>query len=238
MRIILLASLLIFFSSCKLINRETVKGDGNIVNREISVEAFSSIDVRGALVVYVKQEGVHKIRVKTDANLIPHLEINSVGGVLEIGAEDGFNLDPTYDIYIYVSAPSFRDLEVSGASEIIGENQLSGNESVYLGASGASIIELDLNFPAIEAELSGSSHMVLKGKSDNLMISGSGASTIKAFELVTENADIDVSGASDIDLYANRSIIVDASGASNINYKGNAAVTQTVSGAGSVRKVN
>ena len=55
-------------------------------------------------------------------------------------------------------------------------------------------------------------------------------------DLLSENADVDASGASHIEIYASVKIDGQASGASSVNYKGNAQSSVEKSGASSVNK--
>ena len=85
--------------------------------------------------------------------------------------------------------------------------------------------------------MTGASSLKLKGQTKDLHIEGSGASHAKCFELLSENATVDVAGASSVEVFASVKLNADASGASDVRYKGNAAVSQSASGAGSVKKV-
>ena len=98
---------------------------------------------------------------------------------------------------------------------------------------------MDIKTPKISSEITGASSLKLSGETKDLVISASGASHAKCFELMSENADVDLSGASSADVFASISVKGEASGASNVKYKGNAtSVVVNTSGAGSVKKEN
>ncbi|MDP9229574.1 MAG: DUF2807 domain-containing protein, partial [Bacteroidota bacterium] len=97
---------------------------------------------------------------------------------------------------------------------------------------------LNLGAPKINADISGASHIELQGESKDVTIESSGASHANCMELMAENVQVDVSGASNAEVYASIKLDAEASGAGNVRYKGNAAVSQRTSGAGSVSKVN
>jgi hypothetical protein len=61
----------------------------------------------------------------------------------------------------------------------------------------------------------------LNGRCKTLKINAIGASEIKATDLISENADVYVAGASNASVYATQSIDAKAYGASEINCKGN-----------------
>jgi hypothetical protein len=226
------------FSSCSYFGKR-VNGNGNITTKEHRTGQFHSVDVSGAIHVYVKQDSVMQpVKVETDENLQELVDVYESNGVLYVSPEDNFNLNPTKSITVYVSAPHYKGLAVSGASWIRGENKLISSETFDIGASGASEIKLEVKAPRINAEISGASEIILAGEARDLNLEGSGASHFKCLDLLTENTRVGISGASSADVFASVKLDVEASGASGVKYRGAAAVTQDVSGASNVKKLD
>lgn len=226
----------ILFASCRFFGGERVRGNGNIVNVQRNVGSFNSIEAGGAVEVRVKQDQSNTVRIEADENLLEYLEVFTDGNTLVIKSRDGFNLDPSEEIVIYASAPRFSNLDISGASKLFSEGSLTGDE-LQLGASGASEIRMDVKIEKLQANLSGSSTMELRGQAAHFTTEGSGASTIKAIDLATEETTLDLSGASDAEVTASKQLNIDASGASDVRYRGNANINQKSSGASNVRKI-
>lgn len=239
-RILLFSFFGIFiFSSCNYVGGKRINGDGNIVSQDRTTGKFNSVHVSGAIDVYLKQDSAQQaIKVETDANLQELVEIYEENGVLYISPRDNYNLDPSKAIKVFVTAPHFRSLGVSGASNVYGQNKLTSSETLDIDLSGASEIKLDMNAPRVNAEISGASSVMLTGETKDFNVEGSGASEIKCFDLMTENTTLDISGAFSAEVHASVKLNVHASGASGIKYKGTPAVSQDVSGASSVQKVN
>ena len=216
-----------------------INGSGNIVTQSRTTENFNSIDVSGAINVYVKQDSVQRnIKVETDDNLQEYIDIHEDNGVLYISQRDNYSLDPSKKIKVYVSATYFKRFSISGASNIYSENKLVSSETLDIDMSGASEIKLDVKAPRINADITGASSVMISGETKDFNVEGSGASDIKSFDLMTENTTLDISGACSAEVFASVKLDVEASGASGIKYKGNAAVNQDVSGASSVKKVD
>ncbi len=77
--------------------------------------------------------------------------------------------------------------------------------------------------------------IVLKGTAESLKADAAGASQVKAEELKVENAEVSISGASEIAVHASKSVGGDVSGASQLNVHGRPAKnTVSTSGASSV----
>jgi hypothetical protein len=227
----------VLFTSCSYVTGKRVKGNGNVVAHARSFSGFTDITVSSAIHLYVRQDSAFSVKVETDSNLQPYIEIEQEGSTLQIKQQNNTSIDATGKIKVYVNAPLFKNLEASGACKIIGENVLTSTDEISINVSGASNAELELKTPKVSAELTGASTLKLKGQTKDLSIKGSGASHARCYELLSENTDVDASGASSAEVFASVKLKADASGASNIRYKGNAAVSQQASGAGSVKKV-
>jgi len=223
-------------TSCRFLGGERVRGNGNVVNVQRNVGSFNSIEAGGAVTVRIKQDDAHLVRVETDENLLEYLDIFTDGNTLMIRTKKGFNLDPSKEIIVYAAAPQFRNLDISGASQLVSDNTISGSE-LELGASGASTIDMDVKVSRLQAGLSGASTLELKGSAERFTTEGSGASNIKCLDLSTEETTLDLSGASNAEISANKQLNVDASGASDVRYRGNANINQKSSGASSVQKI-
>ncbi len=238
-RIILIALVSVsIFTACNHLMKDKVRGNGTIKTENRTAGTFTGVDVGGNIDLYVKQDSVRSVKIEADENLMEYIEVRMEGEQLVIQPKEGYNLSGSKSIKVYVSSPVFKRLEASGACDIIGENVLSSTNEISVDVSGASDAELELKAPKISAEMTGASNLKLKGQTKELYISGSGASHAKCFELFSENAKVDVSGASSADVFASVKLNADATGASDVRYKGDAAVSQSASGAGSVKKVD
>ncbi len=234
---ILLFIIPVIITSCRFFGGERVHGDGNITTQQRNVGNFTGLDVSGAMNVHIMQDAAVGVRVQADANLMQYIETNLDGNTLHIHQKDGFNLQPSKEIIVYVSAPVFKELEVSGASNIVGDNAISGKEELSIHASGASGITMQVDLSKLYSDLSGASTLNLKGRAASFTIEASGASNIKCMDLNTDETTVDVSGASEVEITANKQLNIEASGASNVDYKGAANINQKSSGASNVKKV-
>lgn len=228
----------VLLSSCHFFHGRQIDGNGNVTTQSRNVSDFTRVDVSSAINLYVKQDSVYSVKVEIDDNLQQYIKVKEENGVLYINQENNTSLDATGKIKVYVSAPAFKNLEASGACKIVSENMLTSAGGIDIQVSGASGASLELKTPKVSVDLSGASDITLKGETKDISIEGGGASHAKCFELLSENAEVDLSGASSAEVVASVKIIAKASGASHVKYKGNASISQDVSGAGSVKKVD
>jgi len=236
MKIIALFSLLIFVGGCREIAGRRVRGSGHVITENRSASDFNSIDVSGAIDVYVRQDSATSVKVEADDNILEYIQVHTDGSTLEIYTENNIRLRPTNKIKVYISNAEYKEIHVSGASSVRCENEITSTDVIDVSLSGASEGKLELNAPKISVDLTGASNASVKGKTKDFEGSASGASEIRGFELLSENANVDASGASHIEIFASVKIDGQASGASSVNYKGNAQSNVDKSGASSVNK--
>jgi len=225
------------FTSCNYVTGKRIKGNGNVISQSRSFSGFTAVEVSSAIHLYVKQDSAFSVKVETDENLQEHIIVDRDGSILRIKQENNTNLDATGKIKVYVSAPLFNRLKASGACHIISDNQLTAGDEISVDVSGASDALLEVKAPKVTTEMTGASQLKLKGQTRDLYIDGSGASNARCYELLSENAHVDVSGASSAEVFASVSIEAKASGASDIRYKGAANYTGKSGGASSIKKV-
>jgi len=152
---------------------------------------------------------------------------------------------------------SVGEITLSGASTV---NRLSCNgDYAKLTLSGASTLKsFTFNGIGIDANLSGASNATLNnvnidyckvnssgastfngsGYATKAIFTGSGASTFKTLNLISENLDIDLSGASIADITVNNSIRGRLTGASVLKYRNATNVNVDVSGGSKLTRID
>ena len=228
--------MVIFVGGCREISGRRVKGSGHVITENRTASGFNSIDVSGAIDVYVRQDSGTSVKVEADDNILEYIQVHSDGSTLEIYTENNIRLRPTNKIKVYISNPEYKEIHVSGASNVRCENEITSSDALDVSLSGASTGKFELNAPKISVGLTGASNASVRGKTKDFEGSASGASEIRGFDLLSENANVDASGASHIEIFASVKIDGQASGASSVNYKGNAQSNVGKSGASSVNK--
>lgn len=237
--LLLFACLLLGFSSCIFLGGKRVRGNGNIVTTEHSVSSFRVVEVRGAIDVHVSQGDFRPVRVETDENLQEYIEVSERGEKLQVHTKRGFNLKPTQKVKVYLTAPAYSKLDVSGACNIIGDGRLSQQKEIGLEVSGAGDIRMDVDAPEVSAKISGSGNVNMSGETRKFKLRISGAGDAKCYDLRSERTDVAISGAGNAEVFASVQLDAQVSGAGSVRYRGNAGkVNQQVSGAGSVKQAD
>lgn len=216
------------------VSAQIVVNDANAQPRKLE-GSFSAIKVSGGIDIYVAQGNEEALAVSaSSADALEGIKTKVENDVLIISTQGSWFRNPKFKAYI--SIKNITKLHASGASDVHIQGKLKLN-TFKLELDGASDFNGELEVENLDIHQSGASDITIKGKAVNAKIEASGASDIKGYDLSVDYLDLDVSGASDTKITANKEMNVKASGASDIRYKGNAVIKQyDVSGASSLKK--
>ncbi len=152
------------------------------------------------------------------SSLVAHIESENID--FELSSASGADLS---------GSASVVDLVLTGASSFKGNDFYATDLDVV--ASGASDGDIMVN-EMLDVELSGASSLEVEGDISQVAAKVSGASSLKAEDLRCNIADIEVSGASDVDLTVIEAIDADIRSASDAEIYGNPKI-QNVKTSGS-----
>ncbi len=83
--------------------------------------------------------------------------------------------------------------------------------------------------------LSGAGDVQVAGAADELRLTLSGWGNFDAAGLTSSKATIELSGAGDVNVHAEKELVATVKGAGSVTYYGQPQVQQTISGSGSVK---
>jgi hypothetical protein len=233
--VIIISVLAVF--GCNRMNLKRINGDGHAAIETRQAHGFRSVEVTGPFKVFVKQGETYSVEVRSDENLLKYIETESDGDELRIRPRRGYNLRPRTTIEIFIVSPKYEQLSVTGTGRIESSNQLTASR-ISAEIAGSGNILLDVDAPEIATEITGSGNIVLKGRTRDLNSEINGSGELHAFDLLSENTSVEISGSGDADVFASKNLDVQIAGAGNINYKGNPAVKRSVAGSGNIRKAD
>lgn len=208
--------------------------------QERKVEPFNAIEISGAINLFLSQGRETAVAVSaSEAELMDKIKTVVRNNTLYISLDTkgmSWKKWGNNQVKAYVTFTNLSRLEASGACNIKTASKIKVDD-LKVELSGASDFTGDVDLGSIRVDLSGASQINLKGTVNQAVFLASGASSIKAFDLLSNFCKIDASGASSIRIHANKEISVEASGASSIQYKGDAMIKDfNSSGASSVKR--
>jgi Putative auto-transporter adhesin, head GIN domain len=216
----------------------TVRGNGNMVTSSRTEGSFTSVKSAGPFNVYFKQANANEIKIEADENLMKFILTEVRNGVLKIKTREGINLNPSSDIRIYVSAPSFNELSIAGSGNIVAEEGLTLTNSLVLRIAGSGDIRIsDADAPKIEVHIAGSGKAMAAGKTKDAEIHIAGSGDTDFRDLKAENAEVHIAGSGNVWVFASMKLDVHVAGGGDIHYYGNPAdIKQKIAGSGNLIK--
>jgi hypothetical protein len=193
-------------------------------NAEIRrVEPFNSIEVSGAVSVYLSQGSQQAVAISADQekyNSKIRTEVKNGTLIISVdgGVWNGFNWT-NRKLKAYVTVTSLNRLSISGASYVSISGTLKA-EDLKLDISGASEIKGIINVNKLSMDIGGASVSKLTGTAKIASIDASGACKVNSYDLSIETCKASSSGASNVKITVTGELNADASGGSNIYYKG------------------
>jgi hypothetical protein len=231
-----LGSILLFFIiiSCDHDYRNTISGNGNVVQKEIITDSFSIVDVSNKIDAEILISTSPKVVIEADENLIDHIMIEVKGNTLSISSDKRIRLARSKKVMVYCN--NLKEINASSASNVFVSKPLQIDNLTITGTSAA---ELDISgdFKYLNINGSSGSDITLSGTTKSLSVNLSSAADLNAYDLKAEKANVDVSSASDAKINVSKEAYLRASSAADITYKGSPEIIDSKSSsAGDIKK--
>lgn len=225
-------ALISVFQSCVCINEDEDIPPRGETTRTYDFRDFDELEVSDAISVNVVSGSAFEVSATGERNDLDDLNIFVQDGKLTARYNNSWKKRQRMDIDI--TMPDLAGVDFSGAVDARIEDFVN-LPSVEIELSGASQCDFEGTGTTLKFDINGASRLSTFGKMKFLDGEVSGASQLNAFELETEESDLDVSGASNAKVWVTRLLEVKANGASNVRYRGNPKVEKEVTGGSSVR---
>lgn len=233
--VVFLLAVTFLFGGCRF-SFNTKKGNGNIVNIEKNFSDFSRLEVSGDFLVLLYPSENQRVVIEADDNLQPYISVDQDANRLKVGNQKNVRLKPTKPIQIHVYANQLNKVELSGACNLETRGQISSPDRLDITMAGSSKGMLDLNAPDIKISMAGSGKVNARGKTRNLKVNIAGSGAFTGPDLLSESADISISGSGDAKVFASVGLKVSIAGSGNVIYGGNPTnVKKSIAGSGNIR---
>ena len=234
-------------------------GLGNIVTEEKDFTDFTYVEVEGTFEVEIVQSESFSVIVSADESFFDYVAVSKEGETLRI------YLNPRHTFTDFtlqartlkakITMPALYGLHLSGATK----GTVSGFKSPQdfsLDVSGASSLDMDdievddaefkisgaskvsgsMSADDAEFEVSGASKIELKGSADDIILNASGASKVNLADFPLDDADVKLSGASEVTVNAKGRLDCALSAASSLYFLGNPTMGNiSVTGASTIK---
>ncbi len=228
-----------------------VAGTGPVINQTYDFTDFKNIEISSAFGFDISRADSYSLTITAHENLFSYMDIQKTGNTLIIRMKRGNYTNPKTRAAI--SLPELNSLTITGASQGSARGFMSKN-SLQITASGASLLEIEIDAGRTSVEVSGASKLTgsLTAQDTRFNISGasrcdltgssvfgdikvSGASQFTSQTFKMQDGAVNVSGASSAKLFTSGTLEIEASGASSVIFGGKPTIKGlNVSGASRV----
>ncbi|MGV3657347.1 MAG: head GIN domain-containing protein [Chitinophagaceae bacterium] len=204
-----------------------------------AVGSFNAIQLSNAFSVVITQGAEEGLAVSaSNADEIQNIKTKVEGGVLKIWYDNDKKWNRNNSkLRAYISVKTLDAIKAGGACDVKIEGTLNAQD-LRIDLSGASDVSGKLNVSGnLKVNLNGASDLAISGMADNMSIDASGASEVKAYDFAVSNCSVEASGASSVQVTVDKELSAQLSGASSVRYKGTAIIKDIkTSGASSIAR--
>ncbi|MEM9835830.1 MAG: head GIN domain-containing protein [Bacteroidota bacterium] len=232
---LVLAFVLLLTAGCGLTD-ERVRPSGPVTTELRSEADFSRIDVTDAFDVEIRNGLNSSVSIETNENVHDIVEVEVFSDELHVRLRDGFRLQNGSVVKVLIVAPTITEIIGSGAVEIELVDPLE-QLALDFNLSGASSFHGEVRLDNLIGEARGASSINLTGRTTDYRLRARGASSIRDFDLVVDNLNLDLSGASSTRITVNETLSLEISGASSLVFMGDGEIiSQSITGTSEVSR--
>ncbi len=169
-------------------------------NREKrNVDTFTKIAFRIPGKVYLRQGNTQSVEIEASKELLKIIETEVDGSTLKIQSPDKWNWRGDERATIYITMKSLEGVSVAGSGDLIGETKFTTRDlDLKVSGSGSMKLEVESNGD-IDAHVSGSGDLFLKGTGRNIESKVSGSGKVILDMALAGVADFGISGSGRIE---------------------------------------
>jgi hypothetical protein len=209
--------------------QETIEGNGNLVSRDVSVNAFNELKASGVYELKLVQGNKEAVKIEADENLQELFEVRNEGSklVISMKKDNNLNIKKSSRMRVYVTFKNLKALDLSTVGNVQTENELSFDQ---LQLKNKSVGNVDLKFTANQVDIVNTSvgEVKLTGKAQQATVKNSGVGSLDAGDFVVQTMSIENSGVGEAEVNCQKELKVKDNFMSKVKNKGT----------GTVRKLN
>jgi hypothetical protein len=207
-------------------------GNNTTIVREMPF--FNKVMVTDKVDVILIQENVFKVRLEGGENLLGSIKTDVANSTLSISNNNSCDFVRSYDnkISVYVSAPSFNEINHSGLGEVSCQTVLTTDTIIYR-VKNAGDLYLSLNNKCIKGDMNGNGDIIATGQTLTHILNAQGECHLKCGNLVTQVSDYYLGTSGPAFLNVNQSLNVTIKNTGNVFYNGNpVSINKNITGSG------
>jgi len=230
----------VFVIGCIVINAdgfsaERIYGSGTVISEEREVPIFDQIHLKGSGKVILARAAKQIVLVKTDDNIMPHIQTKVENGKLVISHESKF-VRPTV-LTLYITIANLHGVAISGSGDITGNEEFN-SDRFYADIAGSGDISVCVSTERLESNISGSGSIYLAGSANFYHATITGSGDVDAFELQARESSVVITGSGNCSVKVSDLLQAKITGSGDVLYKGHPQIGKSITGSGKVKNRN
>ncbi|MDO4756247.1 MAG: head GIN domain-containing protein [Parabacteroides sp.] len=233
--IILCPSLL---CSCNF-QTNAIKGDGNIVVKEITIKDYNELDIEVSNMDLIYQQSAEApfLKIETDQNIMNILTIEQDDDELTIKYPKEQSQTLPSRLTITTNSTKLKEVAIAGSGSCHLGKGITGEELEIILAGKCTVQADSIAVHELDCAIAGNGELRLSGKVYKTEIESAGNSQIDAFGLQTNILECNIAGKSQIEMSVSELISAEIAGKADIFYKGNPQIKKQSLGKGTIKQV-
>ncbi|QEC78702.1 GIN domain-containing protein [Mucilaginibacter ginsenosidivorax] len=204
-----------------------IKGNGNIVSKEIHVSSFIRLHLSGKGLFELIQSNEEKVIVETDENLVDFFEIVNSGRTLYISADGKFRKPVYTQCIVRVFLRQIDSLYIRcDQGDIKCDHLITLQNLLEIKIQSIGNTSLNINAPAIKLLSQCQGNVTLEGKCQLLEVKNQSEGSFTSREMATDILLFKNMSVGDVKLFAEKQISISHYGEGQVNYWGNAVLKE------------
>ncbi|HEY2720836.1 MAG TPA: head GIN domain-containing protein [Chitinophagaceae bacterium] len=208
-------------------DRPKIKGSGNVVTRDVTVQAFDQLEAKGVFNVSLIQGSKEAVKIEAEDNLQDLFEIQNEGSKLIVSMKKDVRFDSKKRMVVYITFKNIKSLDLKMVGNFTSEGNLSFDD-LSLENTSVGNVELDLHAQKLDVINKSVGNLKLSGKAENAVIRNSSVGAIRAGDLMVQTMDIDNNGIGSAEVNAAKQLIVKDSFLGKVRNVGGADIKKKV----------
>jgi len=216
------------------------RGEGSIVERELTLQDITKINLSSSINVFVSQGPVQKVLAVGHGNIIDHLNTTVTNQLWDVNLDNGCY--SSFELTVYVTVPEIESLKLTGSGDLVLEDfNQDIDPTISISGSG--------NFRMNEFETAQKLYVNMNGSGSfyadkqvncfaNLTVKVGGSGSFHGFAIEATDCDATTSGSGSCYVFAGQNLKANIFGSGDIVYKGTPEINSTDNGSGNLRHSN
>ena len=243
-QLLLLGGIILLFTKCEkeFFGNNCNLAEGPIVSQEVDLSVIHSLDIEIPVELIIQESAAQSIIIESSQSVIDAILEKSFVKNEEWNVQLDkctINSDAAFPVKITASLTSLQEIKVKGIGEARTLGTFKNIEHLKLEIEGSADFEFALDsIQSLETKIDGLGKFVLSGYAENHLINMNGSGEINAFDLITNNCQININGLGKCEVHVQESLEVKMDGSGSVCYKGQPAINIDNSGNGKVDNCN